>query len=290
MQMTSRMLNTVRRNFKEWADNSTGLGIACRRIQREIRTQAYRRYRKGNVAMLHAGRCGSSVLADLLNQRPDFRWRGEPFEDMIPAYYHMAAKNRADHVIGNCMYEENISYFGFDSKYLPEQHLRPELANKTPVEYISLLEKLGFTHYILLDRKNHLRRAISTAIGANTGIWNSFEPIKNKSTVHLDPERFMSYGKEMSLLSFFDSLDDTYSILKNRLRGCKLLELNYETDIQNDPQISYRKTCGFLEIEPVNVNVRLNKMNPHPVRELVENYGEVAATLTGTKYEWMLHD
>lgn len=284
------MKKTLRQTYTAWAENSTGLGIVSRQILRAVRTQAYKKQRVNNIAMFHAGRCGSSVLNDLLDQRADFHWRHEPFENMLPAYYRMASKNRAYHVIGNSMYKVNVPHFGCDIKYLPEQHLRPELANKSPVEFVELLDNLGFNRFILLDRKNYLRQAVSTVIGGITGVWTSNDPAPKKTTAHIDPKRFVSYQKEMPLLDFFHSLSDTHSKFRSILQGRNILELNYETDILKDPLISYRKTCEFLEIEPIIVSVRLSKINPYPISGLIENFDEIVETLSGTEYEWMLHD
>lgn len=281
----SRFIYTLSRR---WLDRSTGVGILIRSLRRRVHTRLRRQHRAANIAMLHAGRCGSSVLADLLNQHPGFRWAGELFEDMLPAYYRMAAERRAEHVIGNSLYFRDCRYYGFDSKYLPEQHLHRDLANKTPVAYVALLEKLGFSHYILLDRRNHLRRAVSVAIGTQTRLWNTDRPAGARITVRLDPARFVSYGCEMTLQQYFASLEERYRTFAGLLRGQRLLELVYEDDIERDPMAAYRKVCAFLGIEPVAVQVRLQKLNPHPIRELVENFDEVAAVLKGTPYAWML--
>jgi hypothetical protein len=276
------------RALRTWADDSPVVGIFLRRVQRTLRRARHAPHRLANVAMLHAGRCGSSVLADLLKQHPGFHWADEPFEAMIPAYYKMGAQHRAREVIGNRMYQTARPYFGFDSKYLPEQHLAPALADKTPEDYITLLDELGFTHYILLDRKNQLRRAISTAIGLKTGAWNATEAPKSRTTARIDPQRFVSYGREMPLVGFLDALESTYARLRVRLAGHRVLELTYEDDVEADPASGYRKVCAFLGITPVDVQVRMKKLNPHPVPSLVENYDELAAALRGTKYAWML--
>ena len=284
------MSTFVQRAFRHWADHSTGTGMLARSVRRVALRLAHGGYRVGNIAMLHAGRCGSSVLADLLNQHPDVRWANEPFEGMKPAYYRMNSEHRAYHVIANRMYAQKAKYFGFDSKYLPEQHLRPELANKTPEEYIRLLKRLGFGHFVLLDRRNHLRRAVSVAIGTRDGQWNSFKAVGATSPVRLDPERFISYGASMPLLDYFRSLETTYEGLKACLAGSRVLELTYEDDIQGGPHLGYWKCCDFVGMPRAPVDVRLKKLNERPVSGLIENFSDVVATLYGTPYEWMLRE
>jgi hypothetical protein len=284
------VVETLRHTFRNWARNSTGLGIYARQVRTLVR-KARDRDRSGNIAMLHAGRCGSSVLADMLNQHSDIRWANEPFENMLPAYYRMSSAKRAYHVISNSMHARPAKYYGFDSKYLPEQHLRPELANKSPEQYIALLDSLGFNYFILLNRRNHLRRAISVQIGSQTGQWNTAHPNEiRRATVRLDPQRFVSYGKEMPLKQYFHSLDTTYAVIKQHLAERRLLELVYEDDIQHDPRLAYMRTCHFLGIDAQPVNVRLQKINLKPIHELVENFEEVETCLNGTEYEWMLRE
>jgi hypothetical protein len=290
LRAVSPMLEPIRRGLRHWADHSTGLGMLARRWRRPFLERRPRLYRTGNIAMLHAGRCGSSVLADLLDQRDDVRWVGEPFESLRPAYYRMDSSERARQIIGDAMWRVRTAYFGFDTKYLPEQHLRPELANCSPEEYITLLRELGFTHFILLDRRNHLRRAISTAIGARNGVWNSFQPVPEAEPIRLDPLRFVSYGREMPLLDHFAALEATYGRLRQCLEGQRLLELTYEDHIERDPRAAYELSCAFLGLAPRPVEVRLQRLNPRRPEHLLANFTEIEALLKGTRYEWMLYD
>lgn len=284
------MPNPIRRAYRYVLDESAGIGSVARGLRRWVQERANKASRQGNLVMFHAGRCGSSVLADMLNQHPDVRWANEPFEVMKPAYLRMDAGHRARHVIADRMYRQQARFFGFDVKYLPEQHLRPELANKSPAEFVALLESLGFRHYVLLNRRNHLRRAVSVAIGRTTGQWNTAGQVAAKAAVRLDPRRFVSYGKEMPLLAYFQALDATYASVKDCLAPHACLELVYETDVQVDPRTGYRKICQLLGLAPREVQVRLKKMNPQPVSELIENLGEVQTALAGTGYEWMLRE
>lgn len=281
------MIRFIESLLRQWLDHSPGAGIYIRSLRRRVHTLLRSRGRVANIAMLHAGRCGSTVLSDLLKQHPGFHWDGEPFENMLPAYSRMSAEHRAEHVIGNSLYFRDCRYYGFDSKYLPEQHLSPDLANKTPAAYVELLERLGFTHYILLNRRNHLRRAASVAIGTQTGVWYSSRP-GEKVAVRIDPDRFVSYGREMTLLQYFDSIEKRHAAFRDLLVGKRLLELVYEDDIQADPCLGYRKVCDFIGIGPAPVSTQLRRMNPWPLRELIQNYDEVARALAGTPYADLL--
>ena len=67
-----------------------------------------------------------------------------------------------------------------------------------------------------------------------------------------------------------------------------VLSLYYEDDIQNDRLIAYRKVCKHLGLRDHNVQIRLMRVNTKTLRELVENFNELEASLSGTHYEWML--
>jgi hypothetical protein len=281
------ILKRARAALTSRVDRSIALGLLLRRLRRFGDRLAHAPRRVANVAMLHAGRCGSSVLADLLDQRPDFYWAGELFELMPTIYYRMEAEHRAQERIANAMYRPAEPYFGFDSKYLPEQHLHPDLANKTVEDYVALLDALGFEHFILLGRRNHLRRAVSVAVGTKTGQWNTAGDVAS-TTVRLDIARFASYGARMPLVDYFQSLDVVHERVRSALRGRRLLELEYEDDIQADPRLAYDKTCAWLGLAPHEVRVRLRKINDRPLTEMLQNFSEVQAALRGTAYEWML--
>lgn len=282
------MSDLIRRFYRYVLDESVGLGAPARWLRRTAQKHANGPGRVGNIVMFHAGRCGSSVLADMLGHHDDITWANEPFESMKPAYRRMAGTHRARRVIADRMFRHRTKFFGFDVKYLPEQHLRAEMANKPPSEFISLFEDLGFHHFILLNRRNHLRRAVSVAIGGKTGLWNTFQPVQQSTTVRLDPDRFVSYGKEMPLLEYFQELDRSHAAIRDLVRGHTSLELTYEAHIEVDPRIAYRDTCRFLGLAAQEVPVRLKKMNPQPVGELIENFDEIRSVLNKTAYAWML--
>lgn len=262
----------------------------ARRVQQHLYRWTYRPAPQTRIAMFHAGRCGSSVLADLLNQRTEIHWANEIFENMQPAFYNMSANKRAQARIAAMIHPPVTPYFGFETKYLPEQHLRYELANSTPQDYVQLLEKMGFSHFVLLDRQNHLRRAISIAIGTKTNQWSSLKSTNQVTTVSLNPEQFVSYGETMPLLKFFKSLETRYAEVKQAIGNRPLLEINYEEDIMNNPLVAYEKVCDFLglPIQDKSISVRLRKQNPTPISDLLENYSEICAYLGDTEYAWML--
>ncbi len=273
---------------RAWLKKAPQLAIIARKLRRLYQKSLYADLRKVNIAMFHAGRCGSTATSHLLRQHPDFHWGGEIFESMSPEYYGLPDSQRARTRVADSMYLKRCIYYGFETKYLPEQHLRPELASMKPGPYLHMLRELGFRHFILLKRRNQLRQAVSTLIGYKTGQWTTTEAPSNSQKVYVDPDAFISYGKKMSLFEFFSSLDDGYAELRRLLSNDQVLELEYERDIEKDPTRAYRKVCQFVDAPDGPVQIRLRRQNPAPMRDLIENYSDIVDLLSTTKYAWML--
>jgi hypothetical protein len=168
--------------------------------------------------------------------------------------------------------------------------LTENVINMPLEDYMRLLRRLGFAKFIVLHRKNYLRREISTLVGLKTGEWHSK---KNKDTATRVRVRINSsvsgVGNE-PLLELFRSLDEAHDKLTGLLSPAEALLLSYEEDILEDPRIAYRKVCRFLGIDDASPTVKLKRTNPFSCEELVENFHEVKTVLKDTKYSWMLDD
>ena len=237
--------------------------------------------------MFHIGRSGSTVLAGLLRQHPSIDWAGEIFEHMPPAYYRARPARRAREAIANTLYERATPIVGFEVKYLPEQHLNPGLADCTVPEAVALVRELGVTHHLVLERRNLLRQVISTEIGHQTQTWFTSEAPKGPTRIRLDPDRVTSYGLQRSLTAYFDAVRASTSELLAALEGLPVLRLTYEDDVEGDPTVGYERICGFLGVEAEPAAPTLQRMNPYPLADLVENLGDIEARLVGTDDSWM---
>jgi LPS sulfotransferase NodH len=156
------------------------------------------------------------------------------------------------------------------------------------IDYIGALSKLGFKKFIILRRRNYLKRAMSATVGFQTGIWHQkkdkkADPIK----VNIDINNFRIGNTSKHLLQHFRDLDQHYLELNSILKENSLLNLIYEDDIQDNPIAAYNKICDFLKIEPFPVKIKHKKTNPFKMSEVIQNLDEVKNALRNTKYEWM---
>lgn len=265
-----------------------------KRLAKNILAPVLTPFRPGNVIMFHIGRCGSTVVANQLRQHPRIDWAWEMYE---PIFSKWRRDNAGVEVVGE-MPEDAIDilrrnsrlaihhYFGFEMK---PYHFR--LIGYSPESYLQYFESLGPANYIILDRKNRLRKIISSIIAHQKDKYHIGGKTKSRLkpvTINLDNVEIDFDAKP--LLAYLSDYDQQFNALESLLEGKRLLRLSYEQDIQEDPRIAYLRICEFLGLQPGNVSVNYSKTNPFPVRDMIENFEEVNEALYGTPYEWMLND
>lgn len=244
--------------------------------------------RKEKVAMLHPGRCGSTVLGSLMNQHPDMYWWGEPFERLMKKGRALTTGEVID-TIKNAEQAKISKIFSFATKHPKDMHLSADCINMDINSYIDLLDRLGYKKFIVIERSNHLKRAVSMEVGRQSKEWHSMQEAKEARKVSLDPASFeVGINIFTSLKEYFESLDKESVETQRALEGKRVLNITYEEDIEADPTVAYKKVCQFLGVTPGAPEVKLKKTNPFPVKDMLTNFHEVEKALQGTRYAWML--
>lgn len=238
--------------------------------------------------MFHTGRCGSTVLTNILRQHPDMHWDGEIFNPYFKE--RIQRPDLMSHVIRESANKTVTPHFGFDVKYLPIQHLHESCINLTIPAFVDELKAHGFNHFILLHRKNYLRRAISAHVAGSKSQWHSAVTVMGPTQVNLKPDAFHIGMTAMPLLDVFEMIDNTYQELQERLSSENTISLTYEDHILSNPKDAYGKISKFLDLSDFNPEVRLKKTNPFNYQEVLTNYQEIETLLQGSVYEWMLED
>ncbi len=248
---------------------------------------------KPNVVMVHMGRSGSTVLGNLLDQHPDLHWDSEVLmRKRVPRYARLVPLrqkilNDPNRIVQWRMLLASKPIYGFET--LPQQVERFDLEMS---DYLNGLQNLGICHAIVLERRNVVRLVISLLRALKKGQWHKGGPKPAKSskeTLHVDLENVYGFGK--SLLENLDYFSDLNEKISPKLRDYKVLRLIYEDDILPSPLIGYERCIRFLNLNPYKqVSVQFKKVNPYPVREMIENFSEVEDYLTGTRYQSMLYE
>jgi hypothetical protein len=242
--------------------------------------------RKG-IFMWHHGRCGSTVLAEMLNQHPSIHWPGEIFES-----YAEAGVPRPN-------FREDLKYIqlecgdklpGFELKGLPSQHL-PTLGITLP-QFMEVIQELGFSHCIFLDRRNTLRKLISVQI-VDQGLRKSYHMARKEAglsgRLKIDLQRVRIQGKYAPLLDMIRHIDEETEKARSLVgEFYSFLPLYYEEHIEQAPRVAYDESLRYLKLPPHEATVTLQRINIRTLAELVENHKEIEDLLAGTKYEWML--
>lgn len=256
-----------------------------------------------NIAAFHVGRCGSRVLGDLLKQHSNVVWDGELFSpgrlDGIASRWPWLTRNPFN-ILRLRMTMAGRRCYGFETQPTQVERLKLDLDT-----YVDRLQQLGFGHFILIERKNHLHRILSILRGHQSDQWHRIgdksgsvgPPARSHGPpsadrVHLDVDRLiLNWGTDIEprpLIEHLERTENTVSQLRDVLSRRRLLCLTYEDDIKTQPEQAYRRICEFVGIEAQPVEVRFQKTNPHPLPDLIDNFSEVESKLRGTRFEWML--
>lgn len=231
--------------------------------------------------MFHIGRCGSTVIGDMLSQRTDTHWDGEIYEPVNKLYdsemsYWEFLKQRI-----TLSSKEN---YGFEVKFYHLRQLGCDLST-----FLSVLKYLDFNHIILLKRQNYLKKVISSLVARVSNRWHiSSNDSAKKEIINIDPFNISIDHTKKSLLDLLEEYDNDIKLLDNS--GKVDISLTYENHVRENPERAYKIICDKVGLDYYPVKVRLGKTTPFLIKEIVGNYDELNRYLTGSKFEWMLKD
>lgn len=265
------------------------LRIILRSLRGRMLGPVFCRYRPGNVVMFHIGRCGSSVLGNLLDQHPKIYWDGEIYRPFLKSLSKKSRSETGRLPIDPLKYVQKRMtlaggrFYGCEVKFF---HL--DLFDSGLAEYIEGLEDLGFGHFIILERKNYLRKVVSSIIGHNKSRFH--QPSHRKAELNrimLDPTNVSIDSNSKRLVDYLQTYEDRYKTLKKLLSHRNALHLTYEDHICLAPMVAYHQVCHFLGIDDRRAVVHYGRSNPFKLNKIVTNYDEVRSSLKGTGFEWM---
>lgn len=241
--------------------------------------------------MFHGGRCGSTVLGDMLNHHSRCQWDSELFlapNDLGPTLepYHRWPRSPyfPDRPFSFVESQASITrkeWYGFEVQFYQLREINTTLGN-----FIKEVSPLGFDRHVVLTRRNYLRVIVSKLLAAQKAEFHfkaGAQPALQTMRINVESV----FPRSKSLRSFFKMYDATIQNAAKALTGKSVIWLNYEDHIQQSPRVAYRTVCEFLRIEPENPPITFTRSTPWPLCQIIENYDEVVAHLRGTSYEWM---
>jgi LPS sulfotransferase NodH len=244
-----------------------------------------------HVAMFHIGRSGSTVLGELLGQHPEVHWDGEVHRQAVRALKRGRKRGslKTHDPIGALATRIAASpkpVYGFEVKFF---HLR--VLGVTLTRYLDALQGINVTRFIVLRRRNTLRKVVSSLVAQQTGAYRvpaGSRPSRKK--VEVNVERLVIDADAKPLLAFLEDYERAFDGIEKRLADRQSLTLVYEDDILLDPVSGYRSVCAFLGLAPAEAQVKAGRNNPFPLDQIVSNIDQVRSALAGTPFAWMAQD
>ncbi len=261
------------------------------------------------LCMIHEGRCGSTVLASLINQHPeivhfnevltrgswispefvgsDWEKRRDALEIKLPDlpdYIRSLASTRSAFAKPAAR-----RHIGFEIKMYQVMQLGCDLQTLTD----SLTAALGDVKFMYLTRRNILRRQVSNL----RCIYKDVSHAKNLESVNYDKVRIDSESmrdwsydytkRHTDLADFLETSHARQETVRQFAASRGELHLEYE-DFEKNPLAGAEKVFDFLEVPRIDAKSPLLKTGDKPLSDLVENYDEVRNALQNTRWEPML--
>ncbi|MEO7385633.1 MAG: hypothetical protein ABIX37_01725 [Gammaproteobacteria bacterium] len=245
------------------------------------------------VTTFHIGRSGSTVLGDLLNQHPAIEWLGEIYE--WPEFRESpAAPGTGSELLRRLrtrLPAVEKPVVGIEAKFY---HLHDhgvalgEFLEELRGEIAVDGQRTGRCRFVVLRRKNYLRKIVSSLVARQRGQWfaRSDAPLP-PLRLAINPERVCIDGDAQPLLDYLRDWDAQFDQLDAALAGEDVLQLTYEDDIEQDPLVAYGKVCRHLGLAPGVPEIRYNRTTPQALADIVTTLDAIRKALEGSGYEWM---
>ena len=273
-------------------------GQLLRLVRSRMRGLVRRPKARGHVLMLHTGRSGSTVLGNMLDEHPSIFWDGETIERPFHQLAHAKGESIGEQfgALGPAESARRVerrrrAYSGGRLYGFELQHYQLAMMGTDLERFLGEAKALGFDRFVILDRRNPLRKIVSHMVATTHDRHHIRDRrVGEMPTIRLNPDRcFIAHR--------FRTLDDElrdqkrfFRTAERLLKNDKVLHLDYDADISDDPRAAYRKVCRFLGVAPAKPKVRLAKTANFPLPDLVENFDEVADALAGSEHEWMVRE
>lgn len=215
------------------------------------------------------GRTGSELLVSLLNSHPRIMCDGEvlelrqPFPGQLVLRRALRARLRGQ-------------AYGFK---LLARHARQHYPYN-PGPFLRRFHDRGF-RLIVLERRDWLAQAMSVLRAEGRPAHHRGRDGAQFAAQRADPE---------AILAALVLIEQGVAFVRETLQGVPALGLVYEDDLQ-DPAAQQRtvdRVCDYLGLDTAPVDSELVRLAPTSVVDQVENFDEVAALLSHTRFAELL--
>lgn len=219
--------------------------------------------------ILTTGRTGSELLVSLLDSHPRITCDSEILS--IPRAFprRLVLRRSALARSRGCAY-------GFK---LVAEHARLQSPHDR-AGFLRGFAERGF-RIVVLERRDLLQQAVSSVRGLETGHHHRARDQVEFTPMRVDP---------VALLCSLAWFEDAGNFIRSALEGVPVLDVVYEDDLleREAQQRTADRVCAFLGLPAAPVKTDLVKLTPRSIRDQLENFGEVAALLSQTRFARLL--
>lgn len=211
------------------------------------------------------GRTGSELLVSLLNSHPQITCDGEILELRQP-FPGLVVFSRA--------LRARLHGHAYGFKLL-SRHARQHYPYN-PAPFVQRFHERGF-RIIVLDRRDRLEQAMSVIRAEGRPAHHRRSDDARFAPLRIDP---------VAILTALFLIEEGVAFVHETLKAIPKLELVYEDDLReaSQQQRTVDRVCSFLGLEPAPVQTELLRLTPRSVVDQVENFDEVAALLSQTRF------
>ncbi|MCK5523308.1 MAG: hypothetical protein KAI83_09265 [Thiomargarita sp.] len=221
------------------------------------------------------GRTGSNLLRTLLNSHPEIVCEG----DILLRLYVRILSLKL--YIKGRIAKNPTNVYGFQLQRAQLNHEKIEAK-----DFLSDLHNNGWK-IIYLRRKNRFRQKISSKIAISRNQWlysskSNSEP-STSFKVHVDTQELLTELENAENAALKDKAD---------LKEIPYIEIIYEDDLlkAGQHQKTADKIFDFLGVQSAPVETNMIKTPYQNLAEVIENYDEITALLSKTKYAHYLEE
>ena len=223
----------------------------------------------GRFLVWSQSRCGTTLLTQLLDSHPEIDCEKELLARWVPwqqAYVESRRRVHPSQVFGFKVFVHHL---------IDDQRIQPR-------RFLDDLHHRGY-QIVYLKRENILRHSLSQCLRKATGVTHSTSGQVVRERYRIDVDYLLRHMKVR---------DRMWQEAEHALEGKSFYRLTYEDDLQDGSrhQATVDGIFSFLGLDSAPVHSELKRINDKCLSDLIENYDELAQTLSGTKYEMWLEE
>lgn len=248
------------------------------------------------TCIIHPGRVGSTVVSGMLEQLEGVASAGE--------IYH----NHHNGYLGT--FGQKWSYYFKDYIRFYEHYLRQFIEKQSsrrdkikhlffeykpyygscerePNVFVPAFATQGVDQFILLYRRNYLRRLVSLLISQQSNIWHTRTSLEAAKSLTIDVNRVRDGDigvHDTTLEQAFSRYEAYIERIRTSLSHLPHEILIFEDEIAQDPSRAVFRLCEFCDIPPSTAHPKIVRQNPWPLSQIIENFDEVKAHLKGSRF------